>query len=57
MSYKKPDGLLLAKPIKRIEPKSSFLKKLEAFQAAQKPKLEKQDEFIDCIIHFGRGRK
>ena len=32
MSYKKPEGLLLAKPVKRITPKSQFLKKLEREQ-------------------------
>lgn len=30
--YKKPKGLLLSQPVKRITPKSAFLKKLEAQQ-------------------------
>jgi hypothetical protein len=57
MSYKKPDGLLLSKPVKRIEPKSAFLKKLEAFQKGQLPKIAAQEEFLDKVLSFDRGRK
>lgn len=32
MSYQKPDGLLLSKPVKRKTRKSAFLKKLERQQ-------------------------
>lgn len=39
VSYAKPDGLLLAKPVERKEPKSDFLVRLERHQAlAAKPK-------------------
>lgn len=47
--YKKPEGLLLAKPIQRIAPKSSFLKKLEAMQ---KPKLTPEEK---VFLNAGYG--
>lgn len=58
MSYKKPDGLLLAKPVQRIAPKSNFLKKLEKKQQMTAEGIVAVLETNDgTVIKFRKGEK
>lgn len=58
MTYQPKKGFLLQKKVKRIAPKSSFLKKLERDQAAlAHPAVTKADRVVTLLEGYKERRK